>query len=274
VRRRLRPAERSLIDASAKLRAKARNPRVNTRVAAREDMLTGGASLRNYFEVGESALAQIKAGIEAARMPAPRRILDLPSGYGRVLRYLQAEWRGAALTAMDINEEAVRFCAATFGARPVVSRDPLWEVDAGGDYDLLWCGSLLTHFDEPYWSPILTYFRDRMASGGLVVFTTHGEFSIDALAGEPAAAASRVGRWVGDYGMGSRATDMADAARSTGFAYGQYVDYDSPFGLSVSAPDWVRATVDAVSGLDFVRFAPMGWFDHQDVWAYRVRRPS
>src|SRR3954454_20148572 len=104
-RRRLRPVKRSLIDASAKLRAKARNPRVNTRVAAGEDMLTGGPNLLNYFEVGESALAQIKAGIEAARTRAPRRILDLPSGYGRVLRYLQAEWPGAALTAMDINEE-------------------------------------------------------------------------------------------------------------------------------------------------------------------------
>jgi hypothetical protein len=67
---------------------------------------------------------------------------------------------------------------------------------------------------------------------------------------------------------------MADAARSTGFAYGHYEGHDSPFGLSISAPDWVRATADAVSGLDFVRFAPAGWFDHQDVWAYRVRRPA
>jgi SAM-dependent methyltransferase len=259
--------ERSLIDASAKLRAKVRNPRVNTRVAAGEDMLTGGPNLLNYFEVGESALAQIKAGIEAARMPAPRRILDLPCGYGRVLRYLQAEWRDAALTAMDLNGEAVRFCAATFGARPVISRDPLWEVDAGDGYDLLWCGSLLTHFDEPDWLPILSYFRDRMTGGGLIVFTTHGNLSIDLLEGK------KIGPWEGDYGMGAKAADMARASRSTGFAYGHYGDTDSPFGLSVSAPEWVRATADGVSGLDFVRFAPAGWFGHQDVWAYQVRRP-
>jgi hypothetical protein len=169
---------------------------------------------------------------------------------------------------MDINSEAVQFCAATFAARPVISRDPLWEVDAGEGYDLLWCGSLLTHFDEPDWSPILSYFRDRMTAGGLIVFTTHGNLSIDLLEGK------QIGPWVGDYGMGPKAADMARAARSTGFAYGHYGDTDSPFGLSVSAPEWVRATGDAVSGLDFVRFAPRGWFGHQDVWAYQVRRPA
>jgi SAM-dependent methyltransferase len=267
-RGRLRPVKRSLIDTSAKLRAKARNARVNTRVAPGDDMLTGGANLRNYFEVGESALAQVKAGVEAARMPAPKRILDLPCGYGRVLRYLQAEWPDAALTAMDINAEAVEFCATTFGARPVISRDPLWEVDAGDGYDLLWCGSLLTHFDEPDWLPVLSYFRDRMTAGGLIVFTTHGNLSIDLLEGK------KVGPWEGDYGMGSKAADMARAARSTGFAYGRYEGHDSPFGLSVSAPDWVRATADAVPGLDFVRFAPEGWFGHHDVWAYQAQRPA
>jgi len=268
----LRPVKRSLIDASAKLRARARNPRVNTRVAAGEDMLTGGPNLRNYFEVGESALTQIKAGVEEATMSAPKRILDLPCGYGRVLRYLQAEWPDAALTAMDINAEAVQFCAATFAARPVVSRDPLWEVDAGDGYDLLWCGSLLTHFDEPNWLPILSYLRDRITSGGLMVFTTHGDLSIDVLAGEPAAVTSQIGRWVGDYGMGPKAVDMAGTARSTGFAYGHYGDTDIAFGLSVCEPEWVRNTIGAVSGLDFVRFAPAGWFGHQDVWSYQVRR--
>jgi SAM-dependent methyltransferase len=272
-RRRLRPVKHSLIDVSAKLRAKARNPRVKTRIAPGEDMLTGGPNLRNYFEVAESAMTQIKAGIEDAGMLPPKRILDLPCGYGRVLRYLRAEWPEAALTAMDINAEAVQFCAASFAARPVISRDPLWEVDAGDGYDLLWCGSLLTHFDEPDWLPILSYFRDRMTSGGLIVFTTHGDLSIDALAGEPAMVAS-LGLPLGDYGMGPKAADMAGAARRTGFAYGHYGDTDGPFGLSVSAPEWVRATAGAVSGLDFVRFAPAGWFDHQDVWAYQVRRSA
>ncbi len=258
-----------MIDGSARLRAKARNPRVITRVASSDDMLTG-PNLRNYFEVGESALVQIKAGLAAADAPPPERILDLPCGYGRVLRHLRAEWPNAAITAMDIDAEAVQFCASTFAARPVVSRQPLWEVDAGSGHHLLWCGSLLTHFDEPDWAPTLSYFRDRVAPGGLVVFTTHGELSIDILGGERAAVTSQMGRWVGDYGMGEKAIDMAHAARRTGFAYGHYGDTYDPFGLSVSHPDWVRSTVAAVPGLSFVSVNPRGWFGHQDVWAYQV----
>jgi SAM-dependent methyltransferase len=241
-----------------------RNPRLVTRVADAEDMLTGGDDLRNYFEVGESALAEIKAGLAAAGAPAPGRILDLPCGYGRVLRHLRAEWPSAELTVMDINAEAVEFCAKTFGARPVVSRQPLWEVSAGDGYDLLWCGSLLTHFDAPDWAPTLSYFRDRVAPGGVVVFTTHGELSIDLLAGE------QVGRWSGDYGMGDKAAGMAQTARRTGFAFGHYGDTKDPFGLSVSSPGWVRRTVAAVSGLAFVSFSREGWFGHQDVWTYQA----
>ena len=262
-RRKLRPRRRG-INAAAKLRARMRNPRLVTRVADAEDMLTGGDDLRNYFEVGESALAEVKAGLAAAGAPAPGRILDLPCGYGRVLRHLRAEWPSAELTAMDINAGAVEFCAKTFGARPVVSRQPLWEVDADADYDLLWCGSLLTHFDAPDWTPTLSYFRDRLATGGLLVFTTHGDLSINLLAGE------KVGPWAGDYGMGEKASEMAETARRTGFAFGQYGDTNDPFGLSVSSPEWVRNSAAAVPGLAFVSFSQEGWFGHQDVWTYQV----
>jgi hypothetical protein len=75
---------------------------------------------------------------------------------------------------------------------------------------------------------------------------------------------------VRDYGMGEKAADMARAARTTGFAYGHYGDTYLPFGLSVSKPEWVRRTVDAVPGLSFVLMNERGWFDHHDVWTYRV----
>jgi SAM-dependent methyltransferase len=263
----LRPRRRA-INALAKAQAKVRTPRLITRVAQAEDMLTGGEDLRNYFEVGESALAEIKAGLTAARVPAPKRILDLPCGYGRVLRHLRAEWPNAAITAMDLNAEAVEFCAQAFSARPIVSQEPLWEVDAGDGHDLLWCGSLLTHFDEPDWEPTLSYFRDRLASGGALIFTTHGELSIDLLAGK------RVGPWEGDYGMGAKASEMAATARRTGFAFGHYGEIEDPFGLSVSTPEWVREKVAAVPGLTFVSFSREGWFGHQDVWTYQASSPA
>lgn len=259
---------------SAKTGARARNPRVKTRVAPGDDMLlpTDG-TLRVYFEIGESALEQIRVGLQAAGAPAPGKILDLPCGYGRVLRYLRAAWPNADIGAMELEADAARFCADAFGARPIFSQNPLWSVDGvDDDYDLLWSGSLLTHFDGADWPPVLSYFRDRLTPGGTLVFTTHGELSIALLAHDPATIATvsaQIGGWTGDYGLGERASGMAASARQTGFAFTHYPGgEDSPFGLSVSTPAWVRRTVAAVDGLQFAHHAPQGWFHHQDVWTF------
>jgi len=156
---------------------------VITRVAEHEDMLTGGPDLRHYFEVGESALECIQEGLREAGAPPPKKILDLPCGYGRVLRYMRAAWPKAEVTAMELVPDAALFCADTFGAKPVLSRQPSWlSTGAGAEYDLLWCGSLLTHFDADDWEPALRYFRDRLNPGGVLIFTTHGDLSIDLLA--------------------------------------------------------------------------------------------
>jgi trans-aconitate methyltransferase len=122
--------------------------------------------LHLYFDIGASAMRQIRDGLAAAHAPPLTKVLDLPSGYGRVLRHMRAAWPRADFTAMDLQQNAALYCNRAFGAVPVVSRDPLWTVDAGGNYDLIWSGSLLTHFDHDYWAPVLAYFRDRLIPGG------------------------------------------------------------------------------------------------------------
>jgi hypothetical protein len=115
-----------------------------TSVSADDDMMEWGNPER-YFLVGRwSPIAGIERGLVAARRFDPTRILDLPSGYGRVMRYLKVTWRSAELTACDIMPGAVEFCAKTFGARAIVSQEPVWEVNIGTGYDLIWSGSLLT----------------------------------------------------------------------------------------------------------------------------------
>lgn len=255
-----------MIDAWCRTKAKIRNHRVRTRVAPADDMRYDD-TLRFYFEIGESALEQICDGLKAAGAAAPTRILDVPSGFGRVLRYLRAEWPDAQITAMELQHDGARFCAAAFDARPVLSVDPLWSVaDVGDDYDLVFSGSLLTHFDRETWLPVLRFFHDRLAADGTLIFTTHGELSIDVLAREPYAVAVVSGS---DYGMGSEAPRMASLARRDGFAFSEYSTGEgTKWGLSVSSPDWVRETLAGIGGLHFVKFEPQGWFHHQDVWTY------
>jgi SAM-dependent methyltransferase len=258
---------RHAVNGLAKARWKVRHPRVSVRVAPTEDMLDNG-TLHLYFEIGASAMEQIRDGLRVAASTRPRRVLDLPSGHGRVLRHMRAAWPDAEFTAMDLQHHAVRFCERAFGARPVFSRDPLWSVDAGGDFDLIWSGSLLTHFDRDYWVPVLRYFRDRLSPEGTLVFSTHGDLPIASLEGERDAVA-RLGPLVGEYGLGARARDIGVTARQTGFAFATYPETAHlHWGVSFSTPDWVRQKVDEVGGLDLIRHVPAGWFGHHDVWTF------
>src|SRR5512144_2954446 len=88
-------------------------------ISSRDGMFAGNRE--HYFAVGRSALRAVGLALLAAGRPAPRRILDLPSGHGRVLRMLRAAWPDAEITACDLDHDGVRYCERTFGAIAVPS---------------------------------------------------------------------------------------------------------------------------------------------------------
>src|SRR3954452_15793510 len=55
-----------------------------------------------YFAHGRVALDVIRLALLAAQKETVEAILDLPSGYGRVMRFLKAEYPDAELTACDV----------------------------------------------------------------------------------------------------------------------------------------------------------------------------
>jgi hypothetical protein len=63
---------------------------VNERVSPDDPARWGGFNRERYLGVGNSALRCIRLALLAADRDDPRTILDLPCGYGRVLRTLQA----------------------------------------------------------------------------------------------------------------------------------------------------------------------------------------
>ena len=129
---------------------------VNDQIAPDDGMWDGNPS--HYFGVGQSALHCIKVSMLAAGIETFTNILDLPCGHGRVLRHLQHAFPRAQLTACDINMSATEFCARTFGAAPVKGYESPGKIALQGNYDLIWVGSLLTHFGFFGWrwlSPIL-----------------------------------------------------------------------------------------------------------------------
>jgi hypothetical protein len=119
-----------------------------------------------YFEMGRSALRCIRLAMLTAGKRDVHSLLDFPCGHGRVLRMLKAEFPQARLTAGDINVDGVRFCERVFGANPIYSGLHATDVKIAEQFDLIWCGSLLTHLDLDRWHAFFSLLADCVADQG------------------------------------------------------------------------------------------------------------
>jgi len=210
----------------------------------------------HYFNVGESALHAVESALHTARRRKStiRRILDLPCGHGRVLRFLRNAFPDAQLTACDLNCDGVEYCARTFGATPVMSRPEPGEIPVHGEFDLIWCGSLLTHLPAEKWAEFLRLFQQRLGHRGILVFSTHGQHCQRELA------AGRNPHGISDQ----QVAELLRGYREQGFGY---VDYDagSTYGFSLAHPACVMARFIASSGCRLIGYYESGWDGRQDV---------
>jgi len=228
---------------------------VEQEIADGDEMYTPGRR-DLYFELGASALRAIKLALLTAGKEEPARILDFPCGHGRVLRMLKAAFPDAALTAGDLNPEGVSFCERNFGATPVQSS--LWpgEVEIEGRFDLVWCGSLLTHLDLDRWDGFFSLLTGAVDTGGVFVFTAFGRH-----------AAERIRRQEADYGLGEEgARRILSAFDRDGFGYSDY-EGQTLSGMSLTSPPWICDRIVAARSLQLVTYTERGWFGHQDVIA-------
>jgi cyclopropane fatty-acyl-phospholipid synthase-like methyltransferase len=191
-------------------------------ISPNDAMCEGG--LDRYAELGISAVRAIKLALDIAGADSPKSILDFPSGHGRVLRYLKAEWPQAQLSASDLDPDAVDFCARVLGATPIQSHEDPAQVELA-EYDLIWCGSLLTHLDAPRWPGFLSLFDEALTPSGMLVFTTHGRRVVENMSHGPLYLPEELQQKViADYESG-------------GFGYREYPDQKN-YGISLSASGW------------------------------------
>lgn len=211
--------------------------------------------MAHYWADGASAMDLIFKAIMLADAPDPDHILDFPSGYGRVLRHLKAAFPGASLTASDIDPHAVSFCADTFGCTTLESRPNLDAVQFDRPFDLIWCGSLLTHLPEHRFRQCLSLFSRSLAPNGLALFTIHGRYS------------SEFGR--DNFLPNARWLPVAASYRERGFGYGDYSDEPSDmtneYGITLSSPSFVMACLEPDPSLRIIGLVERGWNGHQDV---------
>jgi SAM-dependent methyltransferase len=151
----------------------------------------------------------------------------------------------------------VEFCVRAFGAQPASSSPKLDGVSLGKKFDMIWCGSLATHLNESGIGALLRLFQRHLAPGGIVIFTTHGDF-----------VQRRILTPDFDYGLDPKQIERIGIDYpKTGYGFEEYPG-EQNYGVSLSSPAWIRARVRDVGGLKEVFFKERGWDDHQDVFGF------
>jgi SAM-dependent methyltransferase len=211
----------------------------------------------HYFYVAYSALACIQVVRKNQYGQTLCSVLDLPCGHGRVLRALKAAFPGANLTACDLDEHGVDFCARTFGATGVYSNVDPRMIRIEAKFDLVWVGSLFTHLNGDRWSSFLDLFSSILAKDGLLFFSTHGDFVVE-----------RLERFPKFYGLSPEQIEVVKLQYAKrGFAYADY--RESPgYGISLSTAEWVKRFL-RLHSFDLAAFMPTAWDKHQDIWAVK-----
>ena len=133
------------------------------------------------------------------------------------------------------------------------------KLNLGQKFDLIWCGSLVTHLKAKDISDLLRFFERHLNDNGVVVFTAHGDYVADrAIAGDYRTIETRAVR---------RGAEMY---RADGFAFIPYIgnsDQDQ-YGFSITSPTWIRSQCMLVKNWREVVYQPRGWDSHQDVYGY------
>jgi SAM-dependent methyltransferase len=187
-----------------------------------------------------------------------RSWLDFGCGYGRVLRFLVQRVDPDRVYASDVIEEAVDFCAAEFGVHPRHSTAALEDLDLGR-FEFLYAISVLTHLDEKNETEMMRFLHRSLEPGGIALFTTHGQWSLDNL----------------DF-YGAIYEDMRDElasrVRERGVAFVPYHHYaDDRYGMTWHSAEYVQRRMDELHGgsMRLLFFEPHGLDHHQDVFAYQ-----
>jgi 2-polyprenyl-3-methyl-5-hydroxy-6-metoxy-1,4-benzoquinol methylase len=203
-----------------------------------------------YYREGLRVIDHIRAAMQAIEKDRLHTILDLPCGHGRILRTLKAAFPEAKLTACDIDRDGVDFCASEFGAKPVYSVEDPANITIEGQFDLIYCGSLLTHLDRDKWIGFLDLFSHLLAPKGILIFTTESYFHAEMTAknGDP--------------------LDILEEFSQTGFAYRDHPG-GKGYGQSLSSPAWVCAFLEQWPTLELVSLQVKGL--DQDVYACTKR---
>lgn len=224
------------------------NPPIDRTVSSRDEMVFPGNE-ENYFEVGHDALGLIRLAQQVCNREWLPRILDLPCGHGRVLRWLRAAFEYADITACDLNRDGVDFCQQQFNATGVYSDVDLQQINFDPGFDLVWCGSLFTHLPLEAQIKTLDRLLDWTVEDGIIVLTLQGRFM-----------ATQLERGDAEFADNVDVVGLLRDFRTHGAAYRPY--YEEPsgqYGLTLNSPAQINAVIQSKSSVIQRAYLEQAW---------------
>lgn len=140
---------------------------------------TWSSPMRDYVADGWRTLSELMLLIERGgrSLAGFEHVLEFASGHGRFTRHLVKAIGPEKVTVSDVVPEAVAFSTKRFGVHGFVSTSSPAQLKWPRQYDLVFVLSLFTHLPRASWGDWLARIWDAVSPGGVLIFTTHGEFA-------------------------------------------------------------------------------------------------
>lgn len=232
-------------------------PGLNGKISYKDTMFNGDIS--HYIKVGDSAIVNIESALKASNrtFASLKEVLDMPSGHGRILRLLAIKVSPERITACDIDADGINFCKNEFGCKKFLSSRDLSKIQFPENYSLIWVGSLFTHINEKTFSNLLKLLFNSLELDGVLVFTTHGKYSVEIFEKY----------WAKTVPVSNEQLQK-ELEKTNGFYYAPYANTED-YGISISLKHYVLTLIESLfeNKAKVVMSKERGWDNHQDVFA-------
>jgi len=215
---------------------------------------------QHYFDVGYDAMRIVVQSLLCAGREVPQRILDFPCGSGRVTRHFRSMFPEAQIGGCDLYPSHVNFCASQFATMPLLSKENLNQLDVG-TWDLIFCGSLLTHLPKHLFWPTIRFISRSLSPDGVAIVTLEGRHVMH----------------IQDHKWKLIEDDRFNIARrqyqDEGFGFVDYTtdlraalfNAQDSYGVALTSPGWLMNGLAQMDNIRVLSFTERDWDDHQDV---------
>jgi ubiquinone/menaquinone biosynthesis C-methylase UbiE len=224
-------------------------------------------NIEQYFSIGNDALSICVHALIDNKLSPPKKILDFPSGSGRVLRHLKSYFKDSLITACDLYEDHLNFCVNNFQVNGMLSEVDISKLNVKEPFDLIFVGSLLTHLPLIQYENLLEFLHKSLNQNGIAIVTTEGRFSIYAHYNNF------------KFIDNDKFKIAEDEYNKNGFGF---VDYNHDFiksnfekhetyGLTLTHPSFLINKIMNMKGLSVVGHKERAWNRHQDIYILQKR---